>query len=136
MKRIIGLVLILMSLNTFSSTGIMIQCWHKGEVQSLDNIVYQNGSDGGYINGGSVLYDGFNIDFLHPDAGIVHSETRSEYTESLSRRDCQETISFYDGDTITLELKFLSTFNNGTDAFEGYMYEVEIHEVFCKRREF
>lgn len=135
-KTMIIILTAFMSMSTFSRQvdAIKITCWEQGVTQTPDNIIYDFGSGYsqtlGYLLGGFIIYDGYEIDFEHPDAGILYQ--RSECTNVNVYNKCEETVVFDTG-TVTLELEKTHTFSNGTQGMKGYMYEVEIHEIFCKR---
>lgn len=117
------IISLLLSINTLAR-GVVVQCWEKGMSQTEENIIYEN--DGNYIHDSFVLYDGIKTEFNE-----INSEDECIEWDFPSK--CMSLIVLPNKNEITLELK--STFvTNSFEAMEGYLYEVEITPVFCKRK--
>lgn len=119
MKTIIALTLLSLCARPMAR-GVLIQCWEKGDTQ--ERIIYQN--DGGYIHHNYVFFDGQYEEIRKSDDGCLSWDFPKK---------CKEVVFRENGDEISLEVDV--KFSTPTfEALEGHLYEVEITEVFCKRK--
>lgn len=118
-----------MSVSHAYARGVLVQCWEKEAEQTTENLVYLN--DGGYIYGTMVLYDGQFLDLEHPDANVT-SQSSACIDWDLPLR-CREKVVFGNNQRVSLQLRQVEQFKDGSQAMIGRLYEVESYKVFCKR---
>lgn len=109
-----------------NARGVLLKCWPKGEEQTRENILFQY--DGGYIHPNHISYDGMNLDLQNRLYKI-----RGNCTQWNLPSSCVEYIFLPQGNEIEVNLEYSFNLNPDIEALEGHIYEVEVHEVFCKR---
>ena len=121
MRNLLISLFVLASATLALAEEVSLKCWATGEAQTEENIIYQNNS----FAQGFVMYDGIKFEF---DSSITYCANK--YLPD----SCLDQIYRGNGNVIEVDLDKEFTMSNGTEAFTGRLYEVEITEVFCKRR--
>lgn len=124
MKTVISILLLTLMSIQAQARGVLLQCWYQDYAQTEENIIYQ--TDGNYIHQSLLAYDGELLDI----SGFRNTEHCISWDLPHT---CSDTIELSTG-TVEIHLKQKMTFGDGTEGLMGDLYEVEMHEIYCKRR--